>query len=95
MTIKIKDFYADWCGPCDRQSEIMEDVEEEWSEDDDVAIEKIDIDENEDTAREFDVRSIPTIIISEEIDDDEEIVNRYIGVTQEDKISEAVRETLN
>lgn len=94
MTVKIKEFYADWCGPCNRQEEIIGEVDEEWSEYD-VVIEKIDIDENEDTAREFEVRSIPTIIISEEKEEDEEVLDRFIGVTQEDKISEVVEENLD
>lgn len=95
MTVIIKDFYADWCGPCNRQHKILDTVEEEWSEEEDVTIEKIDIDDNQEEAQDYSVRSIPTILVSEEVDDEEEVTERFIGVTQESQISKAVEETLS
>ena len=75
MSITLKDFYADWCGPCKTQDPILEDLEEEW---DKVEFEKINVDEEQDVANEYQVRSLPTLII----EDDDGIVERFVGVTQ-------------
>lgn len=83
MTVTLKDFYADWCGPCKTQDPILEELEEEW--DDRVEFEKIDVDEEQDTANEYQVRSIPTIVI----ENDDGIVERFVGVTQKEKLQEA------
>jgi len=83
MTVTLKDFYADWCGPCKTQDPILEELEEEWDER--VEFEKIDVDEEQDTANEYQVRSIPTIVI----ENDDGIVERFVGVTQKEKLQEA------
>jgi thioredoxin 1 len=83
MTVTLKDFYADWCGPCKTQDPILEDLEEEWS---DVEFEKIDVDENQDVANEYQVRSLPTLIV----ENDEGIVERFVGVTQANDLEDAL-----
>ncbi|WP_435098878.1 thioredoxin [Halarchaeum sp. P4] len=86
MTVTLKDFYADWCGPCKTQDPILEDLEEEWG--DRVEFEKIDVDENQDVANEYQVRSIPTIVV----ENDDGVVERFVGVTQADKLEDALQE---
>jgi thioredoxin 1 len=86
MTVTLKDFYADWCGPCKTQDPILEDLEEEFG--DSVTFEKIDVDENEDVANEYQVRSIPTIVV----ENDDGVVERFVGVTQADQLTEALEE---
>lgn len=54
----LVDFYADWCGPC-RQ---MEPVVEQFAEDNEVSVVKVDVDENPGAAQEFGIRSVPTFI---------------------------------
>jgi thioredoxin 1 len=83
MPVTLKDFYADWCGPCKTQDPILEDLEEEWS---DVEFEKIDVDEKQDVANEYQVRSLPTLIV----ENDDGIVKRFVGVTQADDIEDAL-----
>ena len=83
MTVTLKDFYADWCGPCKTQDPILEELEEEWENR--VDFEKIDVDEEQDTANEYQVRSIPTIVI----ENDDGIVERFVGVTQKEKLEDA------
>ncbi|MFB6185566.1 MAG: thioredoxin family protein [Halobacteriaceae archaeon] len=85
MTVTLKDFYADWCGPCKTQDPILEDLKDDW---DDVEFEKIDVDEEQDVANEYQVRSIPTIVIENE----DGIVERFVGVTQRDQLEEALEE---
>jgi thioredoxin 1 len=84
MTVTLKDFYADWCGPCKTQDPILEDLEEEYT---DVAFEKIDVDEEQDIANEYQVRSLPTLVV----ENDDGIVERFIGVTQAEDIEAALQ----
>lgn len=57
----LVDFFATWCGPCRMQSPILERVKEEVG--DQVEIYKLDVDESEQTAKNFGVMSIPTLIL--------------------------------
>jgi thioredoxin 1 len=83
MTVTLKDFYADWCGPCKTQDPILEDLQSEWG--DRVQFEKIDVDENQDVANEYQVRSIPTIVV----ENDDGVVERFVGVTQAEDLEAA------
>jgi thioredoxin 1 len=82
MTVTLKDFYADWCGPCKTQDPILDDLDEEYE---DVEFEKINVDEEQDVANEYQVRSLPTLIV----ENDDGIVERFVGVTQADDIEAA------
>ena len=84
MTVTLKDFYADWCGPCKTQDPILEELQEEYG--DAVTFEKIDVDEAEDVANEYQVRSIPTIVV----ENDDGIVERFVGVTQREQLEDAL-----
>jgi thioredoxin 1 len=86
MTVRLKDFYADWCGPCKTQDPILEEVEEDWG--DRVTFEKIDVDENQDVANEYQVRSIPTIVV----ENDDGVVERFVGVTQREDLESALEQ---
>lgn len=83
MTVTLKDFYADWCGPCKTQDPILDELEEEWDE---VAFEKVNVDEAQDIANEYQVRSLPTLIIENE----DGVVERFVGVTQAEDIEDAL-----
>ncbi|WP_324756527.1 thioredoxin family protein [Haloarcula montana] len=84
MTVTLKDFYADWCGPCKTQDPILDDLKEEWT---DVEFEKINVDEEQDVANEYQVRSLPTLIV----ENDDGIVERFVGVTQADDLEDALQ----
>jgi thioredoxin 1 len=84
MTVTLKDFYADWCGPCKTQDPILDELEAEWE---DVSFEKVNVDEEQDVANEYQVRSLPTLII----ENDDGIVERFVGVTQADDIEDALQ----
>ncbi|MFB6148780.1 MAG: thioredoxin [Halobacteriales archaeon] len=84
MSVTLKDFYADWCGPCKTQEPILEELEEDWG--DRVTIERIDVDEHQDTANEYQVRSIPTLVV----EDDDGVVERFVGVTQREQLEDAL-----
>lgn len=57
--INIVDFWAKWCFPCQTLGPILESIE---SENPDVNLIKIDVDENLEMANEYGIRSIPTVI---------------------------------
>jgi thioredoxin 1 len=57
----LVDFWATWCGPCRMVAPVLEEIATERAED--LTIAKIDIDANPDTARNFQVISIPTMIL--------------------------------
>jgi thioredoxin 1 len=82
MTVTLKDFYADWCGPCKTQDPILEELKEQWT---DIEFEKIDVDEKQEIANKYQVRSLPTLIV----ENDDGVVERFVGVTQAEDIEEA------
>ena len=79
------DFHADWCGPCKTQDPIIEELEADYEG---VSFEYVDVDEEPDVANEYQVRSIPTIIVK----NDDGVVDRFVGVTQRDTLEDALAE---
>jgi thioredoxin 1 len=57
----LVDFWAPWCGPCRMVSPVIEEIAKERGED--LKVVKLNIDENQQTAVEFNVMSIPTLIL--------------------------------
>ena len=81
----LVDFYADWCGPCKVLSPIIEDVIKDLGEG--ATVLKVNIDNNVDVARMYQIRSIPTLMVFKE----GEIVWRQNGVPQKEMIVESVK----
>jgi thioredoxin 1 len=57
----LVDFWAEWCGPCKMIAPILQEIASE--QDGRLRIGKLNIDENLETARRFEVMSIPTLIL--------------------------------
>ena len=57
----LVDFWAEWCGPCKMISPVLEEIAEEQAGK--IRIVKLNIDDNLDVTRRFEVMSIPTLIL--------------------------------
>lgn len=89
MSVTLVEFYADWCGPCKQQEPIVDEVDEER---DDVEVVKVDVDEEQELANKFQVRSIPMIMLLEPGTTLEEpsVAAVFTGVTQKTDLVESV-----
>ena len=79
MKIEVLKFSATWCGPCRMLTQILEGVE---------GITPIDIDTNMETAREHNVRSVPTLVFKK----DGKEVHRISGAISLDRYNEILNE---
>lgn len=76
------DFWATWCGPCRQMSPIVEELAKEYEGK--VVVGKCNIDEEEDIAMQYGIRSIPTIIFIK----NGEIVDKTVGAVPKAKLVE-------
>ena len=81
------DFWATWCGPCRMQAPILEQLAGEVPEDE-LKILKMDVDENPNTAREFGIMSIPTLLFKK----DGQVVKQVAGVHTKDQLKAIIAE---
>ncbi len=77
----LVDFYADWCGPCQAQTPILESFAEAQAEL--VQVVKVNIDEAPEIAQRYGVRSIPTLALFE----NGEVVQTHVGTATESQLT--------
>jgi len=82
------DFWAPWCGPCKAIGPIVEELASQFK--DSVKILKLNVDENQKTALNFGVRSIPTLILFKE----GKVLDTLIGLASKEKLEEFVKKSL-
>ena len=78
----LADFNAGWCGPCRAMKPMLEELSENAA----YRIVSIDIDEEDELAEEYDVSSIPCLVVFK----GGEEVNRSVGLIPKDAIAELV-----
>jgi len=83
------DFWAPWCGPCQVQGPILDQVAEKIGNR--ATIAKVNVDDSPAPAARFGVRGIPTLIVFK----DGEVVQQFIGVQQEATLINAIETALN
>ena len=59
--VVLVDFWAAWCGPCKMLAPVLEELDAEIGND--VKILKVDVDENQATAAEYQIMSIPSLLL--------------------------------
>jgi thioredoxin 1 len=69
----LVDFWAEWCGPCKMIGPIVKELAGDYEGK--AVIGKVNVDENPNTAAQFGIRSIPTLLVFK----DGEIVDKQIG----------------
>ena len=60
----IVDFWAEWCGPCKMLTPILEELSNEMKNE--ITVVKVNLDENQDLAMKYSIRSIPTLLLFKE-----------------------------
>ena len=81
----LVDFWAEWCGPCRMVGPILEEVAEEQ---DTISIAKLNVDENPQSAMEYDVMSIPTLILFQDGVEKKRLVGARSKAALLDELSE-------
>lgn len=79
----LVDFYADWCGPCQMLSPIIEEIANDKAN---YNIGKVNVDKNQNLAAKYNVMSIPTLIIFKNGKEH----SRMIGVQSKEKLLSAL-----
>lgn len=77
----LVDFWASWCGPCRMQAPIVEKLAQTT----DIKLVKIDVDTDDILPMDFQVNSIPTLVLFE----DGIVVEKFIGLTDAAEIKKA------
>ena len=79
------DFYADWCGPCQMQSPIVDEISNENI--DGIKVGKINVDNSPELAEKYGIMSIPTLIVIQ----NGEVKKQFVGLTSKAELLEALK----
>ena len=79
----VVDFWAPWCGPCKLVEPILAELDEEM---DGIAFGKVNVDENQDLARQYSIMSIPTLLVFK----GGEMEDMLVGAMEKDVLQEKI-----
>jgi thioredoxin 1 len=75
----LLDFWASWCGPCRMISPLVDEIARENTA---VKVGKVNVDEQQELARAFNIMSIPTLVVMK----NGKVVNQSVGVRPKQQI---------
>lgn len=84
----LVDFWAEWCGPCKQLAPRIEELAEDF--DGEMKFVKVDVDENQELAGQFGIRSIPTLLLF----DEGEKVEQIVGSVPKERIREEIEKVV-
>ena len=85
----LVDFYADWCVPCRMLSPVMENLAEQYTGK--IKVCKLNVDESNETASQFRVSSIPTVILFK----DGKTVDQFMGAMPKQVIEDFIENNIS
>jgi len=80
----VIDFWAEWCGPCKRLTPVIEEIAQEMNGK--VKFVKVDVDNNQEVAAQYQVMSIPTLIFLKEGQE----LDRMVGAAGKDSLTSKI-----
>lgn len=81
----LVEFFAPWCGPCQLMAPIIEEIIKE-NKDNNLKIGKLNIDENQEIAAQYNVMSIPTFIVFK----NGKVVDQKVGYSSKEDIEQLI-----
>ena len=84
----LVDFWAEWCGPCKQLGPLVDEASIEFH--DKIVVCKMDVDANRETAAEYGIRSIPTLMIFE----NGELIGTEVGAITKLQLEEFIRSNI-
>ena len=86
--VALIDFWATWCGPCRMQSPVIENLSAEMPN---VHFTKMDVDQNRQVPQEFQIMSIPTLLIKK----DGKVVDKVVGYHSKEQLKQLLEQYEN
>ncbi|WP_207640768.1 thioredoxin [Clostridium hydrogeniformans] len=82
--VTLVDFWATWCGPCKMLSPVLDELSKEIS---DIKFGKVNVDENPQSAEQYRIASIPTILLFK----NGEVVDKIVGFRPKAEIEQFIK----
>ena len=84
----VADFWAEWCGPCKMIAPVLKDLARDYK--DKIKIAKIDVDAEGELAQQFNIVSIPTILVFSK----GQVVKQQIGAVPRPALEKMIKEVI-